>query len=102
MIVAEMRAAHVPVEILGLDVQGEYVGDDGVHRRRDVLGRGARHVGAGGHRSFAALFEVSGFLRCEGGHGFPSIGLCMGPLSAGACSLPGSAVVWHTWCYELV
>ena len=39
MIVAEMRSAHVPVEVLGLQVEGEDVRQDDVHRSGDVSGR---------------------------------------------------------------
>ena len=37
MIVAEMRPADVPVEILGLEIERENVGQQGVERAGDVL-----------------------------------------------------------------
>ena len=39
VVVAEMRTAQMPVKALGLEVQGEHVGQGGVHGRRDVAGR---------------------------------------------------------------
>ncbi len=36
MIVAEVRAAHVPVEVLGLDVEREGIGQEGVESGGDV------------------------------------------------------------------
>ena len=47
MVVAEVRPAHVPVEILSLQVKREHVRQDGVHRRRDVIGRRRSQVGGG-------------------------------------------------------
>jgi hypothetical protein len=53
MIVAEMPAADVPVEILGFQIEREGVGQQGVERRRNLVYRGLRHVGRrieiGGH-----------------------------------------------------
>ena len=41
VIVAEMRPTHVPMEVLGLQIQREYIGEDCVHAGRDVpRGRG--------------------------------------------------------------
>jgi hypothetical protein len=37
MIIAEMRPADVPVEILGLEVEREAVRQDGIERAGDVL-----------------------------------------------------------------
>jgi hypothetical protein len=48
VVIAEMRAAHVPVEILRLDVQREHVRQDAVHRRGDVFRRDQFQVGRGG------------------------------------------------------
>ena len=54
VVIAKVRAAHVPVEILRLEVQGEHVGQDAVQRAGDV-GRGARReVGRGGERGLPA------------------------------------------------
>ena len=96
MVVAEMRAAHVPVEILRLDVEREHVGDDGVQRRGHVSGCGRFEIGPCRQRSFAPLLEFFGFLRCEGGHCFLSVRLGMGSISAGACTVVGSTLGGHT------
>src|SRR5207249_10965419 len=37
MIVAEMRARDVPVKVLGLDIQGERVGQERIERSGDIL-----------------------------------------------------------------
>jgi hypothetical protein len=37
MVVAEMRARHMLMKILRLDVKGEHVGQDDRHGRRDIL-----------------------------------------------------------------
>jgi hypothetical protein len=37
MIVAEMRARHMPMKVLRLDVKGKQVGQDDRHGRRDIL-----------------------------------------------------------------
>src|ERR1700676_389751 len=37
MIVAEMRARHMPMKVLRLDVKGEHVGQDGCQGGRDIL-----------------------------------------------------------------
>ena len=39
MVIAEMRPAHVPVEILRLEVQREHVGQQRVERARNIFGR---------------------------------------------------------------
>ena len=46
VVIAEMRAAHVPMEVFRLYVEGEYIGEDCVHCGRDVSGRGWFEVGA--------------------------------------------------------
>src|SRR5256885_322677 len=38
VVVAEVRSAHVPMEILGLEIQGPDIGEDGIHASGDVLG----------------------------------------------------------------
>jgi hypothetical protein len=38
MIVTEMRSAHVPVEVLGFQIHGEYIREDGIHRVLDLVG----------------------------------------------------------------
>ena len=39
MVVAEVRAAHVPMKVLGLQVKGEDIGKERVKGRGDVLHR---------------------------------------------------------------
>src|SRR5262249_2133966 len=39
MIVAEVRATHVPMKVLGLQIQREHVGENRVHRSLYVFGR---------------------------------------------------------------
>ncbi len=74
VIVAEMRAAHVPVEILGFEVQSEHIREDAVHTRRDIL-RGFRAEIGGSNQGRCptrggALFVLQFFLR----HGVMSVG----------------------------
>src|SRR5690242_21636662 len=47
MIIAEMRSAHMPMEVLGFQVQHEYVRKDPVQRTRDVLGCLGLQIGRG-------------------------------------------------------
>jgi hypothetical protein len=37
MVITEVRAAHVPMEILGLHVEREHIGENGIHRSAYVL-----------------------------------------------------------------
>jgi hypothetical protein len=59
VVVAEMRAADVPVEVLGLQVQREHVGQHRVQRRADVAGGLGRHVRGRGDR---CALQLAGFL----------------------------------------
>jgi hypothetical protein len=45
MIVAEVRARHVPMEVLGLHVEGECIGQQPVHGLGDVAHARLREVG---------------------------------------------------------
>ena len=47
MIVAEMPAADMPVEILGLQIEREGVGQQRVERGRNLVERGLRQIGRG-------------------------------------------------------
>jgi hypothetical protein len=47
MIVAEMPAADVPVEILGFHIQREGVRQQHIERRRNFVYRGLRQIGRG-------------------------------------------------------
>ena len=55
---AKMLAAHVPVEVLGLDVERENIRQDAVHCSRYVFGRGCFEIGRGQQRSLAPALEV--------------------------------------------
>ena len=39
VVIPEMRAGHVPVKVLGLEVERESVGEQGSQGRRDIPGR---------------------------------------------------------------
>ena len=59
VVVAEMRAADVPVEVLGLDVERERVGDQRIERRRYLTHRLGRQIGRGVEpRGRGTRFEV--------------------------------------------
>ena len=67
VIVAKMRPAHVPVKVLGLQIERKDVRQDGVHGPGNVLGRVGFQVGRGGQRGLAPhhevlLFVLNGFL----------------------------------------
>src|SRR5580698_807367 len=57
VIVAEVRAAHVPMEILGLEVQGEDIGQDGVHRARDIFSGALLQIRGGIQGSHLTAFK---------------------------------------------
>jgi hypothetical protein len=68
VIVAEVRAAHVPVEVLGLEVEREHVGEDAVQCAGDILDGGGGQVGGGGQGRLAAdrrFVLLHGGLRGE-------------------------------------
>src|SRR6478672_3646963 len=55
MIVAEMRSADMPVEVLGLHVEREHVGEQRIQRTDDVLARIVAQIGGGGDGRLAAV-----------------------------------------------
>src|SRR5437879_3710178 len=66
MIIAEMRSAHMPMEVFGFQVQHEYVREDRVQRTRDVLSCLGLQIGRGiewGHllKSQVVLLRVRCF-----------------------------------------
>jgi hypothetical protein len=67
VVVAEVRAAQVPVEVLRLQVQREDVGEDAVHRAGDVTRGLRRQVGRRGEGRALAVLRC---LRAAGGGGF--------------------------------
>src|ERR1700704_2960392 len=58
MVITEVRATHVPVEILGFHIEREYVGQDGIHGTGDVLGRSGLEVGRRGQWSAESAHEI--------------------------------------------
>src|SRR5262245_63933927 len=87
MVVAEMRAADVPVEVLGLDVEGERVGDQRIERGRYLTHRLGRQIGRGieprGRGARLELFHL-------GGHGGTS---CLGKSKGSRLGLQSNARV---------
>jgi hypothetical protein len=81
MIVTEVRAAHVPVEILGFQIKREYVRQNGIHGTGDVLGRSGFQVGGrsqwsaqSAHDIFSAAFHDVPFLEVRSESGQPTQG----------------------------
>src|SRR5260370_36072202 len=68
MIVAEMRARHVPVEILGLEVERIDVGQQNVERAGEFLGGVGAEICRGGESGgTAGLYLFGPRLVCLGG-----------------------------------
>src|SRR6185437_13193888 len=65
VIVAEMRSADMPVEILGLQVKGKDVGQECVERAGNVAAGIVAQAGGRGERGFAAAFGSDG-VRHDG------------------------------------
>jgi hypothetical protein len=63
MVIAEVRATHVPVEIFGFQIEREHVGQNGVHCRCDVPGRRSCEVGRSFQRRVTPLQKFYGFSR---------------------------------------
>src|SRR6266481_2738677 len=61
VVVAEMRAAQVPVEVFGFQVKREYVRQNGVHGAGYVPGGGTCKIGRCGQRSIASLSKLCRF-----------------------------------------
>ena len=55
VIAANVRAAHVAVKIPGLQIDGEYIGEDAVHRRADIARRCTLEIGWRHQRGTARL-----------------------------------------------
>ncbi len=68
VVVAEVRSAHVPMKILGLHVQREYVGQDCVQASGYVLRRLLAEIGGRDQGRCAPALEGFSFL-CALGHG---------------------------------
>src|SRR4051794_23663687 len=66
MVAAKMRAADVPVEILGLDVKRKGVGEKRVQRLRHFLDRLGREIGRRiERRRCGHAFKLADFLTHE-------------------------------------
>src|SRR5262249_46093355 len=70
MIIAEMRAANVPMKVLGLQIEGKYVGEQTVERLRYLLDGFVLEIRRGIERAhgLAARFQLSDFR-----HGSPRL-----------------------------
>ena len=58
MIVAEMRSADVPVEVLGLQIKREHIGEQRVERAGDIAAGIVAEIGGGLERRLAAVLYV--------------------------------------------
>src|SRR5437762_12090538 len=63
VIVAKVRAAHVPMEILGFQVEREHVRENGVHGAGYVPGRRTCEIGWCCQRSIASLPKLCSLCR---------------------------------------
>ena len=76
MIVAEMRARHVPMEVLGLEIQREYVRQKHRQIGRDFTNRFFRKSGGSRERRF--LQHVSDLVdRWLGVFSWKQMAICM-------------------------
>lgn len=62
-VIAEVRAAHMPVEVLHLQMEREYVCQNGVHGSCDIFRRRRLQVGGSGQGAF--LPELQVLCRCD-------------------------------------
>src|SRR5437867_9996405 len=46
MVIAEMRTAHVPMEIFCFHIKREHIRENGIHRCADILNRRMREIGS--------------------------------------------------------
>src|SRR5204863_141874 len=58
-----MRTTHVPMKIFRLQIQGKDIGQDRVHRRRNVLRGRRREISPGLQWSFASVQKLYCFQR---------------------------------------
>src|SRR5260370_39122647 len=61
VVVAEMRTAHVPVEIFRLQVEREHVRQNSVHGASNILGGGTCEIGRCGQWSITSLSKLCRF-----------------------------------------
>jgi hypothetical protein len=57
VIIAEMRSAHMPMEVLGLEIEREHVGEQRIERSGDVAAGIVAEVGRRDERRLAALLD---------------------------------------------
>src|SRR5262245_3434567 len=58
MIVAEMRSAHMPMEILGLEIERKHIGEQRIEGAGNIAARIVAEIGRRLKRRLAALFNV--------------------------------------------
>src|SRR5437762_4517948 len=63
VIIAKVRAAHVPMEILGFQVEREHVRENGIHGAGNVLGRRTCEIGWCCQQSIASLPKLGSLCR---------------------------------------
>ena len=63
MVIAEVRAAHVPVEIFRFQVKGEHVSQNGVHCPCDVFGSRRCEIGRRFQWRFTSVQKFYGLSR---------------------------------------
>src|SRR6266567_6945331 len=63
MIITEMRAAHVPVKILGFHVEREHIRENGIHSACYVFGGRMRQIRSRCERCVASLRKLQSFFR---------------------------------------
>src|SRR5216117_3516975 len=68
MVIAEMRTAHVPVEIFCFHIKREHVRENGVHRCADILNRRMREIGSRLQRRIPPLQKFYGLFRIRSFH----------------------------------
>src|SRR5450755_2447734 len=100
MIVAEMRATHVPVKILGLQIERENIRQDRIQRAGDVLGCRRLEIGRRGQRRLLPALELLPLRRREFFHGYDGFeswaacGLKKTPRADPEPTRPGSNRPW--------
>src|SRR6266508_1532829 len=68
MVIAEMRTAHVPVEIFCFHIKREHIGENGVHLCADILNRLMREIGSRLQRRIPPLQKFYGLFRIRSFH----------------------------------
>jgi len=63
MVIPKVRAAHVPMEVLGLEVEREGIGKHAVERRGNISGRRCFQVGRSRKCAVTPAHELLGLLR---------------------------------------